>query len=78
MTAQRRVIVRAPSQDVDEGKRERRRQRIESKLERASDALARWHKKLLRACHAVARNQQQIARLNRQLREIHSARRKTS
>ena len=75
MTAPRRVIVRSPRHEpLEAGKRERRRQRLQARLERATDALARWHRKLLRACNAVARNQQQIARLHRQLRDIHEQR----
>jgi hypothetical protein len=63
----RRSIVRArPSAGPTPAALARRQQRLQANLVRAEAALARWQKRLLRACAAVLKHSRQLARLRKQ------------
>jgi hypothetical protein len=68
MTTPRRRLVRprpvtlAPSPD-----RQRRLEKLRSRLAGERSGLTRWMSRLRRAFHAVEKHQQRIARLERQL-----------
>jgi hypothetical protein len=65
----RRTIVRAgPGAGPTPAARARRQQRLQANQARAEAALARWQKRLMRACAAVLKHQQRLARLQKQVR----------
>jgi len=64
MSHQRRNVIRAQPVEQD-----RKRQCIQAKLTKSETALARWQKRLQRACAAVLKHQKQVTRLHRQLRQ---------
>jgi hypothetical protein len=65
----RRNIVRPPRQPVEDVRQTRRLQRLRADLDKALAALDRWQRRLRRAMNAVAKHQQQVARLNKKLIE---------
>ena len=75
MTAVRRRIQRPPRPHT--GAETRRQARIHKKheqLEREQTSLIRWMSKLKRAFHTVEKQQQRIARLERQLANLEQGR----
>lgn len=66
MSVPRRRIVRPPTHPVD-STIVRRLQRLHSRLAHEKAVLARWQKRLRRAFRATDRQQDKIARLERQL-----------
>ena len=65
----RRRIVR-PSPPPALAANPRRAQRLQVRLETARHGFARWLARLKRACNAVAKQQAQIARLERQIQRL--------
>jgi hypothetical protein len=69
---QRRTIIRPRRPASSNGQQSQKQQRTLAKLNKATAALNRWQKRLVRACNAVIKHQKQIARLQRQLNETNS------
>lgn len=65
----RRRIVR-PAQPPAPAPTPHRARRLQERLERARRGLVRWLARLKRACNAVAKQQAQIARLERQIHKL--------
>jgi hypothetical protein len=68
MTAPRRRIVRPePPPAHSPPQRDRRIQKLRSRLEAERSTLARWMSRLKRAFHIVEKTQRRITRIERQL-----------
>lgn len=71
MSAPRRHIIRPaqpPSPSVAQVNR--KRQKLQAKVDKANAAIERWWPRLNRAVNAIDKSHKQIARLQRQLRDL--------
>jgi hypothetical protein len=69
-TPRRRIVRPAPQLAPTAQQRQRRAQRIRSRLVADRGALNRWMSRLKRAFHTVEKLQQRVARLDRQLASL--------
>lgn len=73
MSTTRRRIIRPEQPQPTAAQANRKRQQIQAKVDRANATIDRWWKRLNRACNVIHKHQKQIARLQRQLRELASS-----
>jgi hypothetical protein len=67
MTMPRRCFIRPAPAATPDPQRQRRYQKLRTRLEREKAAVVRWTAHLKRACTAFLKAQQGVARLERQL-----------
>ena len=73
MSTTRRHVLRPPRPAVHDPRRERQVRRAREQLEAERAKLDRWMTRLKRAFHAMEKQQQRIAGLQRKLRKLEPA-----
>ena len=71
-TTRRRIIRPEQSQQPSIAQVNRKRQQIQAKVDKANATIERWWKRLNRATNVIHKHQKQLARLQRQLRDLAS------
>ena len=70
MATARRAIVRPPATATTDVQRQRRLQKLRSRLDQERQALARWQKRFKRALNAVLKRQDALVRIEKQITKL--------
>ena len=73
MATARRAIVRPPAPATTNVQRQRRLQKLRSRLDQERQALARWQKRFKRALNAVLKRQDALVRIEKQITKLEGA-----